>query len=161
MEPPPKCTTDANCTAHKAASAMTDEKATAARQQFAAFRAQHPRTYAPGSPEEAARFAAFRDNMARAAALGGAPHYGVTDMADRTRAEFDLMAGYNYVSLDSESNFDFTAAPTPTPIDWVAKGAVTGPVDQGICGEYSVPGLSSSLLLLLLLLLLWLSFRPF
>ena len=138
LEPPPKCTTDADCAPKDNTAADT----VTAREQFETFRAQHSRDYAPG--EEAVRFAAFQDNMARAAALGGAPHYGITGMADRTRAEFNTMAGYNHASLtatsgsisDNRLEFDFSSAAAPTPIDWVAKGAVSGPVDQGVCGEY-------------------------
>ena len=106
---------------------------------FDLFKLNFQKTYHTPT-EEAFRRQVFHDNMATISKRH--PHskqYGITSMSDVSTAEFKTMAGLrlsnkatSYQTYDTTTNDD---TPPPTPIDWVAKGAVTGIKDQGICGS--------------------------
>jgi hypothetical protein len=114
--------------------------AVAVQSDFAHFKVVHKRAYG-SQQEEQARAQAFDANMLHAKELErrdtGTAAYGVSPQADYTSAEFERMAGFKHDEFELMSR-DLPLFPSytdnPSPVDWVAKGAVTDVKNQVCAG---------------------------
>jgi len=119
-------------------------KGIAVEQAFQAFVQKFGRVYS-SKQEEQARFAAFKGNYAfieRVNAQGKPYTLAVNEFADQTPQEF----GAGRLGLSSRKatwtrgaphlgTDRYSGAPLADAVDWVAKGAVTPPKNQGQCGS--------------------------
>jgi len=110
---------------------------------FAHFMHKFGKTYSTAS-ERAARFATFAKNFARIEAhnaQGKSFKLGINEFADMEPEEFATShfgmkegtrawSGLPYLGRDP-----YSGAELPSAVDWVSKGAVTDPKDQGKCGS--------------------------
>eukprot|EP01059_Diplonema_ambulator_P035673 TRINITY_DN84_c4_g1_i1.p1 TRINITY_DN84_c4_g1~~TRINITY_DN84_c4_g1_i1.p1 ORF type:complete len:362 (+),score=134.68 TRINITY_DN84_c4_g1_i1:82-1086(+) len=120
--------------------------ADAARAEFEAFKQQYKKAYKSAAEEEA-RFAAFKQSLARVAASGN-PAHGVTKFSDLTPEEFKrLYLGRPGMAEEGVKAWDgkctackrfpehMGLGDNTTDFDWRTKGAVTGVKNQGQCGS--------------------------
>jgi len=111
------------------------------RESFAAFKVEHSRQY--DGVEHEKRFDIFKSNMGLAKiAQENNPNatFGVTQFSDLTPEEFQVRLGLRYpegwqhtnpANIYTQAEIDASASSA----DWVAKGALPPPKDQGHCGS--------------------------
>jgi len=113
-----------------------------ARHMFEDFKQTHGKKYS--ASEEPVRFSNFVQNLIKANKLAEKnpmASFGVNKFSDMSSAEFKMLhnaqAHFARVNKSSPANLYKTEDlhSEGTPVDWRAKGAVTGVKDQGQCGS--------------------------
>ena len=115
------------------------------RKAFEDFIAKFEKTY-ESAEEHAIRLEIFAKNVAHIEKHNAGDHsyqLGITQFADKKPEEFadhhgcmmSQKAGSAWSSLPYLGREKYTGSSLPTSLDWVEKGAVTDPKNQGRCGS--------------------------
>eukprot|EP01087_Luapelamoeba_hula_P010134 TRINITY_DN266_c0_g1_i1.p1 TRINITY_DN266_c0_g1~~TRINITY_DN266_c0_g1_i1.p1 ORF type:complete len:347 (-),score=46.25 TRINITY_DN266_c0_g1_i1:104-1144(-) len=110
------------------------------QRSWSAFKSFHQRHY-DNAEEEAARFAAFRENLRHLKTLNlrnPQAHFRLNKFADMTKEEFAgryLLRSFTPKVANAPVIAASVDAPLPASFDWRDKGAVTAVKNQGQCGS--------------------------